>query len=109
MPEIKSMIELTVQLINNKTDGFFDLETQHVFLHILVNNSGCAANPATTMTHRQQEWANKHGHALDGMIGEFCTDGRFEAFRSYSIILFDYFLKNILNLHYEKSWNCQLW
>ena len=76
MPEIKSMILLTIDMINNKTDGFFDLETEHVILKHLVNDSGCTVDSGTLITHRQEDWANSYGHHLDGMIGDFCTDAR---------------------------------
>jgi hypothetical protein len=74
MKEVSSMIRLAVELINNKTDGFFDEETAHVYLKPLVNESGCTVSSAANMVVHQQTWANSHGHALDGVIGDFCTD-----------------------------------
>ena len=91
MKEVSSMIQLTIELINNKTDGFFDEETAHVYLRPLLNESGCTSSTATGMLIRQQSWANSHGHALDGVIGDFCTDSslgiaNFGKIRSFTII-----------------------
>ena len=77
MEEILSMINLTIEMINNKTDGFFDSETEHVLLKHKFDDSGCTYNAGFDAVNKQQTWAENHGHSLDGVIGDFCTDSSY--------------------------------
>ncbi len=70
------MMDLAVELINNKTDGWFD-ELQQVTFFLQVNNSGCDASIAYNAVLDQNKWAksgNKKG--IDGIIGDLCSAAR---------------------------------
>jgi hypothetical protein len=55
--ELSAHLRLAVELVNNKTDGWFDDNTKQVTLKIRLNNSACDAETALAMLHDQQQWA----------------------------------------------------
>lgn len=100
--EVLSMIRLTISLINNKTDGFFDDETKHVYLHAQFNDSGCNTSIARNAVEWQNSWAARQKHALDGVIGDHCTDAR-----SFSTIIYRYDHNNFYS--HPQSRHCCVW
>jgi hypothetical protein len=77
-PEFISIMNLAVELINNKTDGWFD-DTLQVSLTIQINNSDCDPNVAYEAVLYQSRWAQSIGgrETLDGMIGDLCSGSRY--------------------------------
>eukprot|EP00602_Paraphysomonas_sp_CaronLab_P005348 CAMPEP_0185017998 /NCGR_PEP_ID=MMETSP1103-20130426/842_1 /TAXON_ID=36769 /ORGANISM="Paraphysomonas bandaiensis, Strain Caron Lab Isolate" /LENGTH=1593 /DNA_ID=CAMNT_0027547641 /DNA_START=63 /DNA_END=4844 /DNA_ORIENTATION=- len=74
--EYKSSMRLAVDLINNKTDGWFDNDTAQVTLVLQLNNSACSANTAYLALQNQNQWAQGiTGRNLDGLIGAECSSG----------------------------------
>ena len=58
------------ELIENKTDGFFDELLPNVTLAVTTKDSGCNVNQATTqMWQLAQEW----GQPLHGIVGARCS------------------------------------
>jgi hypothetical protein len=75
--EYKANMRLAVELINNKTDGWFDNSTSQVHFIMQLNNSGCDSTQAVICLDSQNDWSYQHqGVPLDGLIGAECSAGR---------------------------------
>lgn len=75
--EYKANMRLAVDLINNKTDGWFDNATAQVHFILQLNNSGCDSAQAVMCLDDQNDWSLHHqGVVLDGLIGAECSAGR---------------------------------
>jgi hypothetical protein len=83
--EYKANMRLAVELINNKTDGWFDDSTSQIYLIMQLNNSGCDSTQAMMCLDYQNDWSIEHqGVTLDGLIGAECSAGR----SAFVLILF---------------------
>ena len=70
-------IKLATEMVNNKTDGWFD-DILNVHLILNVSNGGCDATIAQQSAKVLNNWAiSISNHALDGMIGSYCSSARF--------------------------------
>jgi hypothetical protein len=76
--EYMAHMRYAVELINNKSDGWFD-DTPQVYLHLMINNTACDGDGAVEALSYQEEWATSHEGctALDGLIGPMCSSARF--------------------------------
>lgn len=75
--EYKANMRLAVELINNKTDGWFDDSTSQVHFIMQLNNSACDSTQAVLCLDSQNDWSYRHqGVPLDGLIGAECSAGR---------------------------------
>jgi hypothetical protein len=76
--EFIAMMKLAVQLINNKTDGWYDDEMKQVLFVLQVNDSNCDAAIAYNAALYQTNWAKEQnqGEYLDGLIGDLCSEAR---------------------------------
>jgi hypothetical protein len=54
--ELITHLRLAVELVNNKTDGWFD-NLQQVTLVVRINDSACDADIALEMLDDQRKWA----------------------------------------------------
>jgi hypothetical protein len=90
-PEYKEYIahsNLAVELINNKTDGWFDDVTADITLVINVNNSKCTTEGGYAAAVGLNDWAlEKSEHTLAGMIGGYCSAARYGHFTSLLLLL----------------------
>lgn len=77
--EFIAMMNLAVELINNKTDGWYDNEVKQVTFHLQVNDSGCDAAIAYNAVLDQTSWSKSvnEGKSLDGFIGDLCSEARY--------------------------------
>ena len=79
--EYKANMRLAVELINNKTDGWFDNSTSQIHFIMQLNNSGCDGPQAVQCLDSQNDWSFHHqGAPLDGLIGAECSAGRSDFF-----------------------------
>lgn len=69
--------QLAVQLVNNKTDGWFDDVTTDITLIINTNNSKCTQEGGYAATSGLNNWAlEKSTSSLAGLIGGYCSAAR---------------------------------
>jgi hypothetical protein len=75
--EYLSHIRLAAEMINNKSDGWFD-EVVNVHLILNVSDSGCDYEIAQQAAYKLNNWAKDRNSndALDGMIGGYCSSAR---------------------------------
>ncbi len=75
--EFESVIKLAVQLVNNKTDGWFDEELSNIKLVYRIDDPKCNFTEAQRVTRRQRSWATSQGGRLDALLGADCSAARF--------------------------------
>ena len=71
--EVISSLNLAVNLINNKTDSWFDDSAAQVKFKLIVNNSYCNPKMSHNITAYQIDWAVKEGSELSAIIGDDCS------------------------------------
>lgn len=76
--EFVAMMHLAVELINNKTDGWYDQDVNQVIFMLQVNDSNCDPAIAYNAVLDQTNWAKSQndGKYLDGLIGDLCSEAR---------------------------------
>ncbi len=74
--EFTSVIRLAVQLVNNKSDGWFDEELSGMNLVYRVDDPQCDFDVAQEAAKNQSEWAMQLGAPLDGILGADCSAAR---------------------------------
>jgi hypothetical protein len=67
-------LQLAVDMVNNKTDGWVD-DTPQVEFVIRLNDSSCDEDVAREALLDQEQWAKNvnGGKELDGLIGPLCS------------------------------------
>jgi hypothetical protein len=75
--EYVSHVRLAAEMINNKSDGWFD-DIVNVNLILNMSDSGCDYEIAHDAAMKLNQWAMKmnNNNALDGMIGGYCSSAR---------------------------------
>lgn len=75
--EFIAMMNLAVEMINNKSDGWYD-NVKQVTFDLQVNDSGCDAAIAYNAVLDQTSWSKlmNDGKNLHGVIGDLCSDAR---------------------------------
>ncbi len=75
--ELLSVVKLAVQLINNKSDGWFDSETANIELVYDWRDSECSYDVAYSAVMNLSHWALAAGGRLDGVVGSDCSSARY--------------------------------
>ena len=74
--EIKSVMRLSVELVNNYTDGWFDT-VDHVQFELLIEDSKCTMSGGEDAMKVLNDWSinvSESGKTLDGAVGATCSD-----------------------------------
>lgn len=81
--EYLAHIALAAEMINNKTDGWFD-DILNVHLILNASDSACDSGVASEASKKLNHWANVvNNNPMDGMIGGYCSSARYEHLHSY--------------------------
>jgi hypothetical protein len=76
--EVLSMVRLAVELVNNKTDGWFDNSTKQVEFILNVSQFTCSEDNGYKNAEALSNWAKSRGQpTLSGMIGAYCSSSRY--------------------------------
>jgi hypothetical protein len=76
--EVVSMVRLAVEMVNNKTDGWFDNSTKQVEFVINVTQFTCSEDNGFNSAEALSQWAKSKGEpTLSGMIGAYCSSSRY--------------------------------
>lgn len=70
--EYAANLRLAAELINNKTDGWFD-DTKQIEFVVRVNDSACDYDTARIAATWLNDWAVARGGRLEGIIGGDCS------------------------------------
>ena len=74
--EFNSVIRLAVELVNNKSDGWFDQELSNIHLVYRTDDPKCDFDSAKQITLAQSDWASGLKGRLDGVLGADCSGAR---------------------------------
>jgi hypothetical protein len=76
--EYLAHITLAAEMVNNKTDGWFD-EILNVHLILNVSDTACDYQVALQASDKLNQWAYSMNNnlPLDGMIGGYCSSARY--------------------------------
>lgn len=71
--EIRAVIDLAVELVNNNTDGFLDDLLKQVFLTKKVNSISCSREAGIMGAQSLEAWASAYDSNLHGLVGPYCS------------------------------------